>query len=180
VKLSPSRAILTGTVLVSLALFLIMSRQQPRAMTAQTRPETGVAAVEHLPSNAYDPKNARESDLAGQRLLNAGDFQAAEQQFELATTLNPQMATAWHNLGIARFRLGEFADSLSAFDRSIALGNESGRAYSHRAAARFALGDESGAEADFETAMQVASVDEKAEVEANLRDASSYQDASAG
>jgi serine/threonine protein kinase len=180
VKRSPSRAILTGTVLVSLALFLIMSRQQPRAMTAQTRPETGVAAVEHLPSNAYDPKNARESDLAGQRLLNAGDFQAAEQQFELATTLNPQMATAWHNLGIARFRLGEFADSLSAFDRSIALGNEFGRAYSHRAAARFALGDESGAEADFETAMQVASVDEKAEVEANLRDASSYQDASAG
>jgi serine/threonine protein kinase len=167
---SPLRAVLWGTVLVSLALFLVMTRQQPRGMTSQARPETGSAAADHLPLSANDPKQARASDMAGQRLLNAGDFKAAEHQFELATTLNPQMATAWHNLGVARFRLGEFADALSAFDRSIALGNESGRAYSHRAAARFALGDESGAEADFETAMQIASVDESAEVRSNLRD----------
>jgi serine/threonine protein kinase len=170
VRRSPARAVFAGSVLVSLALFLVVMRQRPAATTLQPQTGTGTTLTDHLASNVNDTKKARESDHAGQRLLNAGDFQAAERQFELATTLNPQIATAWHNLGVARFRLGEFADSLSAFQRSISLGNASGLAYSHRAAARFALGDEAGAESDFAHAIQVASSLEKGEVLANVRD----------
>lgn len=170
VRRSPARAVFVGAMFVSVALFLVVMRQRPQATTLQPQTGTVTTLTGHSAPNVNDAKKAREFDHAGQRLLNAGDFQAAEQQFELATTLNPQIATAWHNLGVARFRLGEFADSLSAFQRSIALGNESGLAYSHRAAARFALGDEAGAESDFAHAIHVASSLEKGEVLANVRD----------
>lgn len=171
-KRSPSRAILVGSLVVALSVLLVISRRDDSA----ARPSSsgaGMVAVSGTVSPAAHEEaasRAREMDFAGQRLLREGNFQSAEQQFKLATKLNPQLATAWHNLGVARFRRGQFSDSLSAFDRSIALGNESGLAYSHRAAARFALGDEPGAEADFATAMEFASLQERAEVLANQQE----------
>jgi tetratricopeptide (TPR) repeat protein len=170
IRSSPARAILVATVLGTVSLLIVMFRPNDQPDDSPTS-DSGVTAsvvVATLPADAA--KRSREADNVGQRLLAERNFSEAAQQFELATKLNPQSATTWHNLGVARFRLGQFADSLSSFDRSIALGNESGLAYSHRAAARFALGDEFGAETDFETAMQVASPDENAEVRANLRD----------
>jgi serine/threonine protein kinase len=170
IRRSPARAMLVATVFGTLSVLMVMFRQdeQPANMPNANGAETASTAVSTSTPDAS--KRARKADDAGQRLLVEGDFQEAAQQFETATNLNPQMATTWHNLGVARFRLGQFADSLSAFDRSVALGNESGLAYSHRAAARFALGDEPGAEADFETAMKVASQNEQQEVRANFRD----------
>lgn len=170
IRRSPARALLVATVLGVLSMLIVMFRQDE---PAANYPNTNGAATSSHSNTASAPeaaKRARQADDAGQRLLFDGNFQEASKQFEIATRLNPQMATTWHNLGVARFRLGQFADSLSAFDRSIALGNESGLAYSHRAAARFALGDEPGAESDFETAMQVASQNEQQEVLGNLRD----------
>jgi len=173
VKRSPARAILVGSFVVALSvLFVISRRDDGAASPASFRGVDPVASARtgSQVSRVDAAKRAREMDRAGQRLLSEGNFRAAEHQFESATKLNPQMATAWHNLGVARFRLGKFSDSLSAFDRSIALGNESGLAYSHRAAARFALGDEPGAEADFAIAIEVASARERDEVRANLRE----------
>lgn len=172
VKRSPSRAILVGSLVVALSVLLVISRRDDGARRVSISGAGMVAASGTVSPAAHEEAatRAREIDLAGQRLLSGGNFQAAEQQFEIATKLNPQLATAWHNLGVARFRLGQFSDSLSAFDRSVALGNESGRAYSHRAAARFALGDEPGAEADFATALKVASFQEKDEVLANQQE----------
>ncbi len=169
-KRSPARAILVATVLGTVSLLVITFRpnNQPQDSPTSDSGSTASFAGTTLPSDAA--KRSREADNAGQRLLAKENFSEAAQQFELARKLNPQSATSWHNLGVARFRLGEFADSLSAFDRSIALGNESGLAYSHRAAARFALGDEPGAAEDFETSMKVASQNERQEVRANIRD----------
>jgi len=169
-KRSPARAILVATVLGTLPLLVMIfrSNNQPQDSPTSGSERTASGAVNTFPSRAA--KRSREADYAGQRLLARQNFSEAAQQFELATKLNPQSATSWHNLGVARFRLGQFADSLSAFDRSIALGNESGLAYSHRAAARFALGDEPGAEMDFVTASEVASQDELHEVQANLQE----------
>ncbi|MDA0809970.1 MAG: serine/threonine-protein kinase [Planctomycetota bacterium] len=170
IRRSPARAMLVATVLGVLSVLIVMSRQEEPPTNS---PNTNGAATSSHSNTASIPeaaKQARQADDDGQRLLVEGRFQEAAEQFEIATNLNPQMATTWHNLGVARFRLGQFADSLSAFDRSIALGNESGLAYSHRAAARFALGDEPGAESDFETAMQVATQHERQEVRANFRD----------
>ena len=167
---SPARAMLVATVFGVLSMLMVMFRQDEPPTNF---PNANGAAPPSRAATAPTPeaaKRARKADEAGQRMLIAGNFQAAAQQFEIATRLNPQLATTWHNLGVARFRLGRFADSLSAFDRSITLGNESGLAYSHRAAARFALGDELGAESDFETAIQVASQNELQEVRANFRD----------
>lgn len=170
IKRSPARAILVATVVGTVSLLVLMFRpnNQPQDSPTSDSGSKSNVAVNTLPSDAA--KLSREADNAGQRLLAAKDFSEAARRFELATKLNPQSAPSWHNLGVARFRLGEFADSRSAFDRSIALGNESGLAYSHRAAARFALGDEAGAEKDFETASEVASQDELQEVHANSRE----------
>jgi len=167
IKRSPSRAMLVATVLGTASLLVVMFRPSDRLLDSPTPDVTDMAgvAVGTLPADAA--KRSREADNAGQGLLAERNFSEAAQQFESATKLNPQSATTWHNLGVARFRLGEFADSLSAFDRSIALGNESGLAYSHRAAARFALGDASGAESDFATAAQIALPRERAEVARN-------------
>lgn len=170
IKRSPVRAILVATVLGTVSLLVVMFRSSNQPQVSPTSEVIGTSsvAVTTLPSDAA--KRSREADNAGQRLLVGRNFSEAAKQFELATKLNPQSARSWHNLGVARFRLGEFSDSLSAFDRSVALGNESGLAYSHRAAARFALGDEAGAEKDFERAMNVASHDERDEVQVNVRE----------
>jgi len=167
-KRSPAQSVLVATVLGTVSLLVVMFRPNDMSTDSPTSDLTGTAIVGVLPSPADSAKHSREADIAGQKLLAEGDFRKAEVQFALAVKLNPQAATAWHNLGVARFRLGQFASSLSAFDRSIALGNESGFAYSHRAAVRFALGDEAGAESDFATASEVVSPHERAEVDRNL------------
>ncbi|MGZ0163015.1 MAG: protein kinase domain-containing protein [Planctomycetales bacterium] len=167
---SPARALLVATVFGALSVLMVMGRQDERPANFPNANGAATADSDVETSTPEAAKRAREADDAGQQMLVEGNFHKAAQQFETATKLNPQMATTWHNLGVARFRLGQFADSLSAFDRSIALGNESGLAYSHRAASRFALGDESGAESDFETAMKVATQNERQEVRANISD----------
>ena len=169
IRRSLARAMLVATISGVLLLLVIFRLKDPPVNFPNSNLATSRSAV--VAAATLDTaKRAREADDLGQRLLIEGDFQRAAQQLEIATQLNPQMATTLHNLGVARFRLGQFADSLSAFDRSIVLGNESGFAYSHRAAARFALGDEPGAESDFETALNVASQSEQEEVLANIRD----------
>lgn len=170
IRRSPARALLVATVLSVLTMLIVIFQQNETSTNFPISNGTATPDRTNPASTPEAAKRARKVDDTGQRLLVEGDFQEAARQFEFATRLNPQMATTWHNLGVARFRLGQFADSLSAFDRSIALGNESGLAYSHRAAARFALGDESGAEKDFEKAMNVASNDERDEVQANIRE----------
>lgn len=167
IKRSPARAMLVAAVLGTASLLVVVSRPNDRSQDSPTFEviEAPGVALRALPTDAAE--RSREAGNAGQGLLGARKFSEAAKQFELATKLNPKSATTWHNLGVARFRLGEFADALSAFDRSIALGNESGLAYSHRAAARFALGDESGAESDFAIAAHVALPRELAEVARN-------------
>ena len=167
-KRRPTQSILVATFLGTVSLLVVLFRSNDLSTDSPTSDLTGTAIVGVIPLPTDSAKHSRQADIAGQQLLAEGDFRKAVVQFKLAVKLNPQAATAWHNLGVARFRLGQFAGSLSAFDRSIALGNESGFAYSHRAGVRFALGDESGAESDFITASEVASPHERAEVDRNL------------
>lgn len=170
IRRSPVRAVaaalivLTGLTLASGGRKMISPRNSSDIAVADS---TGpVSAVTGLEAS----RQAQEAERAGQELIRAGRFHAAAIEFERATRLNPQLVAAWHNLGIARFRQGQFADALGAFDRSIALGNESGLAHSHRAAARFALGDRKGAEADFAHAQQIALPHERDEIEENQRE----------
>ncbi|MDA1163549.1 MAG: serine/threonine-protein kinase [Planctomycetota bacterium] len=170
IKRSPARAILAATVVGTASLLVFMFRLNDRSQDSPASYGTEMPRVAVTTLTPGAAKRSREADIVGQQLLAEGNFVKAAQHFELATGLNPQAATTWHNLGVARFRLGQFADSLSAFDRSIALGNESGLAYSHRAAARFALGDEAGAQADCDTAIEFASPQEKDEVLLNQQE----------
>jgi len=175
-KRSPTQPILVATVLGTVSLLVVMFRPNDSSTGPPIPGFTGTAIVGVIPSSTDSAKHSRAADITGQQLLAEGEFRKAELQFELATKLNPQAATAWHNLGVARFRLGQFVGSLSAFNRSITLGNESGFAYSHRGAVRFALGDKSGAELDFTTASKVASPHERAEVDRNLTELKSLMD----
>lgn len=114
-------------------------------------------------------RQALDFDRQAQDLIRNAQFAQATRLLEASTALNPQIAPVWHNLAVARFRLGQFAESLDAFDRSIALGNESALAHAHRAAARFAAGDVEGARDDFSTARKRATASELPEVEVNWK-----------
>lgn len=170
IKRSPTGAVIAGIPVLFVLLWVAGGLQENENYDPLNDGFAGGTDPDRVISSAEAAKKARDADRFGQQLIREGDFPAAAIQFERATELNPQMATAWHNLGVARFRLGQFADALGAFDRSIALGNESGLAYSHRAASRFALGDHEGAEADFAVASRVASPHEKDEVERNQQE----------
>lgn len=169
-KRSPERAGFLGTAVCFMLLWTIWHVQEIDNFRRWDGMVAGSTETDRVTSGSAAGNRARDADRVGQQLIREGSFAEAAIQFERAAQLNPQMATAWHNLGVARFRLGQFTSALGAFDRSIALGNESGLAYSHRGVTRFALGDHEGAEADFSVARRVAASHERDEVERNQRE----------
>jgi tetratricopeptide (TPR) repeat protein len=57
--------------------------------------------------------------LKGKKLLESGDYAAAVEQFQTATTLLP--AKAWNYLGVACQRAGQSTDAVDAYQRALAL-----------------------------------------------------------
>lgn len=97
-------------------------------------------------------------------------FDLAVPFLERAVEQNPQLVTAWNNLGIARYRNGQFPGACEVFSTVIRLGTTTGTSYSHRAAARFAMGDKEGAAADFSAALEIAGPSERRQVLRNIRE----------
>jgi serine/threonine protein kinase len=114
--------------------------------------------------------DAFENATLGRRHVERGQFELAIPCLERAVEQNPQLVPAWNNLGIARYRLGQFAGAREAFSEVIRLGTETGTSYSHRAAARFALGDNEGAAVDFSLALELATPSDRSQVLQNIRE----------
>ena len=80
------------------------------------RPIDDLTAYAHLINN-----------IAGQRVMNEGhasseaDWQAAQEGFELATRIQPELGRAWNNLGIVYRHQGRIDDARDAYHRALAL-----------------------------------------------------------
>jgi tetratricopeptide (TPR) repeat protein len=68
-------------------------------------------------------EKAESAFAKGTRLLQKGDVQASLLYFQQAITKEPSYYQAYHNLGLAHFRLGETARAEEDFQKSIDLAN---------------------------------------------------------
>lgn len=86
-------------------------------------------------------------------LLDIGDFQRAQGDFQARLDQDSQDPAAWLGLGRAKAGLGEHQAAIEAFDRAIRLREGFGDAHWHRASSHAALQDLSGAIKDLDAAL---------------------------
>jgi len=55
----------------------------------------------------------------GGSAIREDDLDAARRHLDLAVALDPRLAPAWVNLGVARFRTGDAAGALEAYERAL-------------------------------------------------------------
>lgn len=146
-----------------LGLILTTRSQEPPIVVDIDAPPADVPTRE-------ENRVALELDRRARVLLVEQKPSEALPLLERAAELSPTLAAIQHNLGVARFRSGQYAAALNSFDRAIENGRETGLTYSHRAAARFATEDIDGARTDIERSLELASPTERAEVEANAQE----------
>ena len=66
-------------------------------------------------------KNAKKEVAFGIDVARRGLWQEARFRFEQATTLNPESASAFNNLGVTLEQQGEFDKARAAYDRALEL-----------------------------------------------------------
>jgi len=89
-------------------------------------------------------------------LLDLGEFQRAQGDFQVRLEQDSQDAAAWLGLGRAQAGLGEHQAAIAAFDRALSLREVregSGDVHWHRASSRAAIQDLSGAMEDLDAAL---------------------------
>lgn len=98
-----------------LAIFVLALsfRTVDRNADWQTADKLWVATAKSSPS---DPKT---HNNMGDVYSRAGNYEAAEAEFKLATRLNPNYADAYHNLALAQYQLGELDKAISNFQRAL-------------------------------------------------------------
>ncbi len=62
--------------------------------------------------------------IKGKKLLDAGNYDAAAQELETATSLMPTNASAWNYLGLAYHRAGQGSNAAVAYTRALQLNRE--------------------------------------------------------
>lgn len=66
-------------------------------------------------------QKARDSYQKGLRAQEEGDFEAAAASFMEALETDPHYLGAWHDLGLANFRMEQWEEALQAFERALEL-----------------------------------------------------------
>lgn len=107
----------------------------------------GAVAVRLAPERADVRINHALALISGQR------WAEAVPTCETAIALDPQVATAWSQLGFVRHRLGDHAVAVALFDRAIALDPALVEAHVNKGAALQALGRDEEAERAYEAAL---------------------------
>ncbi|MFO0345594.1 MAG: tetratricopeptide repeat protein [Labrys sp. (in: a-proteobacteria)] len=107
----------------------------------------GAVAVRLAPERADVRINHALALISGQR------WAEAVPTCETAIALDPQVATAWSQLGYVRHRLGDHAVAVALFDRAIALDPALVEAHVNKGAALQALGRDEEAERAYEAAL---------------------------
>lgn len=116
-----------------LALAGCISPGPPPAMpTAQRRPAQSapptfseVTAPAPRPRATGTPQDARRHMLRGEAAIemakSVDDLSLAENEFRMATEIEPTLASAWFNLGAVQARMGHYSDAMNSYRRYLAL-----------------------------------------------------------
>ena len=118
---------------------------------------------ERLCSMAIDYQMLNQRDLAGTYAnrgaikFNRGDFDAAQQDFELAIRTEPGLSESHINRGAALQRMGLYSEAVDEINQGLALNPEDpARAYFNRGVVRQNQRDLTGAYQDFRKAAELA------------------------
>nr|WP_242072302.1 tetratricopeptide repeat protein [Microcoleus sp. FACHB-68] len=110
-----------------------------------------------LPINA-----AGDSSNYGKRanhLLSSGDYEGAIAEYTALLQINPDSGYAYHNRGVARHRLKDFAGAIEDYMKALQLLSPDDpkiiKTLGYRGAARAALGDHAGALEDYTQVLQL-------------------------
>jgi transglutaminase-like putative cysteine protease len=130
-------------------LYVDYSGELPRAKAVRTIGD--LEAVSYYFNNrGYELMHRADADGA------PIPWERVAREFELATRVQPGMARAWNNLGVARSRLGDDRSARSAYERAIEIQPELRSAHVNFAMLLRRSGDEAGAARHLELARRLA------------------------
>jgi tetratricopeptide (TPR) repeat protein len=112
----------------------------------------GGRGVSH-PTGAVRQLNAMLTEARG--AAEAGNLEAAVENFRAALSIDPEAHDAWYGLGVVYGRLGRQLDALSAFNRLIESNPRLAAAYDGKGTALFHLGRFGEAVAAFDDALRI-------------------------
>jgi len=98
-------------------------RVKPRIPGTSTATKTNAPPVTSA-AELRIPGDAKKAFHKGMEAWEHNDFQKAAEQFEKAVALYPQYDTAYNNLGVMYFQMGQPEKARSAFERSVALNDK--------------------------------------------------------
>ena len=87
--------------------------------------------------------------------INLGDKAGAIKHYTQAITINPQLAIAYYNRGLAKYESGDKAGAIADYTQAITINPQYAKAYYNRGLAKSESGDKAGAIKDLETAKQL-------------------------
>ena len=94
-------------------------------------------------------------EIRGEIFAELEKYDKAIVDFNQAITINPQLALAYNNRGLAKSALGDEADAIADFNQAITINPQDAYAYNNRGLAKSALGDKADAIADFNQAITI-------------------------
>ncbi|MCP6759034.1 MAG: tetratricopeptide repeat-containing serine protease family protein [Fischerella sp. CENA71] len=121
-------------------------------LSAKVGVDVGVSAPNTQVATA--PKADNFFIQAGDK-YDKGDYKGAIADLTEAIRLNPNLANAYKNRGIARARLGDKQGAIADFNSVLTINPNDAITYDLRGIARVLLGDNKGAISDFNTALKI-------------------------
>lgn len=98
--------------------------------------------------------SAAEWIVRGDRALAAAEYEAAAGHYQEALAADPREASAWNNLGVARYAQGRIRDAREAFEKALANGKEEADVYFNLGLSEYRLGDLPAARRNFMRALE--------------------------
>ncbi|MGB3205646.1 MAG: tetratricopeptide repeat protein [Crinalium sp.] len=108
-----------------------------------------------ISTTAVEKKGAVDFLRGGLDKVGKGDFTGAIALYDRAISLNPNLAEAYNNRGLARSKLQDFTGAIADYDRAISLNPNLAEAYNNQGLARSKLQDFTGAIALYNRAISL-------------------------
>jgi tetratricopeptide (TPR) repeat protein len=124
-------------------------------MSSWVRPFLLATVLAGCSSEPAPPLNPQEPFEAGNHSLDRGDYAGAIESYSSALALDPSMAQAYNNRGLARAASGDLEGAVRDYDTCIALPNPFAEAFYNRGVARVRLKSLKEAILDFTEAIRL-------------------------
>jgi lipoprotein NlpI len=101
----------------------VFVRVKPHSETASTATKSSLPPVTSA-AELRVPSDAKKAFHKGMEAWEHNEFQKAAEQFERAVALYPEYDTAFNNLGVMYYQMGQTEKARAAFERSVALNDK--------------------------------------------------------